>query len=238
MTDELRRDSESVAVPAWLQGSAKVYASAGMGRSIGVGRRPCVLVVDFQRAFTDPTTPLGLDVEDAVLNTVTLLATAREAGLPILYLAPIVEAEAGSSPLLTKVPTLAYLKPGTPGVEIDDRLAPHDGDVVVHKTAFSGFHRTDLEDILRRDGIDTVFVAGCVTSTCVRATVIDGVQRAFRMIVVAECVGDRTPELHQQHLFEMGVKFADVVHLDSVLDYLSRPGQHDVAGARAIEARP
>ena len=85
----------------------------------------------------------------------------------------------------------------------------------------SAFFGTDLAADLRSRGIDTVIVAGCTTSGCIRATVVDALQNGFRAIVPRECVGDRSTEQHEANLVDIDGKYGDVVDLADVLAYLS-----------------
>ncbi len=71
-------------------------------------------------------------------------------------------------------------------------------------------------------GIDTLIVTGATTSGCVRATVVDSLQYGFRTIVPKECVGDRAQAPHEANLFDMGMKYADVVSLKEVLNSLDK----------------
>ncbi len=70
--------------------------------------------------------------------------------------------------------------------------------------------------------LDTLVVTGCVTSGCVRATVVDSVSWGFRTIVPLECVGDRAEGPHSWNLFDMDAKYADVEPLDNVIASLER----------------
>ncbi|HUG76238.1 MAG TPA: isochorismatase family protein, partial [Burkholderiales bacterium] len=69
---------------------------------------------------------------------------------------------------------------------------------------------------------DTVVVAGCTTSGCVRASVVDALSHNFRPIVARDCVGDRALGPHQANLFDMAQKYADVLERDAILDELRR----------------
>ena len=76
-----------------------------------------------------------------------------------------------------------------------------------------------------------MIVVGCVTSGCVRATVVDAVSRGYRVIVPRECVGDRADGPHAWNLFDIDAKYGDVEPLSSVIAAISaasRPaaGQH------------
>jgi maleamate amidohydrolase len=65
-----------------------------------------------------------------------------------------------------------------------------------------------------------VLVAGSSMSGCVRATVVDGFSLDYRMIVVRECVVDRTIEILARNLFDVDAKYADAASLDEVERYL------------------
>jgi maleamate amidohydrolase len=56
-----------------------------------------------------------------------------------------------------------------------------------------------------------LLVAGCTTSGCVRASVIDAVSYNLRTVVLTDCVGDRAIGPHQANLFDMGQKYADLM---------------------------
>ncbi len=106
------------------------------------------------------------------------------------------------------------------GREIVAELAPQLGEVIIAKDATSAFFGTNLVSHLVQAGVDTVLVSGCTTSGCVRATVVDSHDYRFRTIVVEECVFDRAITPHRLNLFDMAAKYADVRHLDEVLEYL------------------
>jgi maleamate amidohydrolase len=73
-----------------------------------------------------------------------------------------------------------------------------------------------------KGNIDTVVVTGMVTSGCVRATVIDAFSHNYRVVVPIECVADRSATSHQVNLFDMDMKYADVLPLADVLTHFGR----------------
>lgn len=73
-----------------------------------------------------------------------------------------------------------------------------------------------------KGNIDTVVVTGMVTSGCVRATVIDAFSHNYRVVVPIECVADRSATSHQVNLFDMDMKYADVLPLADVLAHFGR----------------
>ena len=71
-------------------------------------------------------------------------------------------------------------------------------------------------------GIDTLLIAGCSTSGCIRASAVDALQYGFRAMVVRECVGDRHDAPHQANLFDIDSKYGDVVSKAAALEYLGK----------------
>ena len=110
--------------------------------------------------------------------------------------------------------------------EIDERLDMRPTDSLLVKKYASCFFGTDLVPRLMNQRVDTLIITGCTTSGCVRATAVDAVQNGFRPMVVREAVGDRSSAAHEQSLFDLNAKYADVVSLDETLQYLKTVGHN------------
>ena len=202
-----------------------IYERAQLGHPLGYGKKPALLVVDFQLGFTAPEqSPLAgkLDAELAATNR--LIAAARKKDVPIIFTLvgydPHRQDDAGLWP--HKVPSLRLLTLGSKLVELDPRLDRQDHDLVIVKKYASGFFGTCLASTLTMKAVDTLIVAGCTTSGCVRATVMDALAHGFRPIVPVEAVGDRAQEPHDANVFDIGAKYGDVVHTGEVIDYLEQ----------------
>lgn len=200
------------------------FASRGFGLTIGYGCKPAVLVVDMIRAFTDSSAMLGANLDSQVEATRLLLASARARGLPVIFSTVSYEAadfrDAGIWALKQK--GVMTLRAGTVAVELDPRLERLPGEGWLVKKYASCFFGTDLTSRLVSSGIDTLLIAGCTTSGCVRASAVDALQNGFRPIVVRECVGDRSQAAHEQSLFDLQAKYADVVGLEETCHYLEQ----------------
>ena len=112
-----------------------LYDERGLGRRQGAGTRPALVIIDFNRGFTDPASPLHCDTDAAVEATAKLLEAARESDCPIAF-TTIVYDEGGkkvAKAFIDKVPTLLTLAPGSPWPEIDARIAPREGEPVLNK---------------------------------------------------------------------------------------------------------
>ncbi len=205
------------------QQAKEVYAAAGLGQSVTLGSRPAVLVVDFSCGFTDPECVLGADMSAAVEATRRLLDAARGKGLPVIFTTIGYEPSLKDGGLwLQKVPSLGDLQIGGRWVEIDPRLEPREDETIVLKKGASAFFGTNLPAILVSQGVDSVILCGATTSGCIRATAIDLLQYGYPTLVPRECVADRAQAPHEANLFDIDAKYADVVPLDDVLEYVER----------------
>ena len=208
------------------QEAREVYAAAGLGQAVTVGSRPAILVVDFSCGFTDPECTLGADMSAEVEATRRLLDAGRARGVPVIFTTIGYEPSLKDGGLwLQKVPSLGDLQIGGRWVEIDTRLEPREDETIVLKKGASAFFGTNLPAILVSQGVDSVILCGATTSGCIRATAIDLLQYGYPTLVPRECVGDRAQAPHEANLFDINAKYADVVPLDEVLEYLaSVPG--------------
>jgi nicotinamidase-related amidase len=102
-------------------------------------------------------------------------------------------------------------------VEIDPVLARQPSKPVIVKKFPSAFFATDLHARLQQARVDTLLIAGCKTSLCVRATALDAMQHGYRPLVVREAVGDFDAAIHELHLADLDARYADVIGLDQAM---------------------
>ncbi|MDE3100923.1 MAG: isochorismatase family protein [Chloroflexota bacterium] len=190
-----------------------------------VGPRPAVLAVDLYNAVFEggprPVPELvaaypsacGIDAWNAIGPLRQLLATARDAGLPVIYTTGETRSDAGVAVRATRRGGAAH---GTHDYAFKEDLAPVEGDLVVRKQRASAFFGTPLVADLVQRGIDTVVVCGETTSGCVRASVVDAYSYGFHVVLAEECCFDRSALSHKVNLFDLHQKYADVMHLEEV----------------------
>jgi nicotinamidase-related amidase len=200
------------------------FRKRGFSRTIGFGQRPAVVVVDIIGAFTNPELPLGANLDAVIEQANRILGPARAAKVPIFFSSVAYEDEdlrdAGIWAL--KQSGVMTLRAGTPEIEVDKRLGRRPGEALIMKKYASCFFGTDLVTRLHTLKVDTLILTGCTTSGCVRATAVDGLQYGFRVMVPKEAVGDRAAPAHEQSLFDLNAKYADVISVDDVLAYFSK----------------
>ena len=214
----------------------KAHVAMKPPKAIGFGKRPALLLIDLYRwVFGDKPEPIlesiknwpgscGMAGWQAIPHIQSLLRTAREAGIPIIHVTGL----AGAG-----VAEWSFRRDGDPSrltpeaqerrrrkFDIIDEVEPLAGEAVLKKLSPSAFWGTPLVGHLNQFGIDTVITCGESTSGCVRASVVDGCTYRFRMIVVEEGVFDRHEACHAINLFDMNQKYADVLPLAEVVQYL------------------
>jgi maleamate amidohydrolase len=203
-----------------------VYSRQGFGAGSGVGVRPALVIVDFVEGFADPQTFGGGNIESAIGATVDLLAFAREQNWPIAMTRVVFADDASDANIFSKkVPGLLALTENAKTSMIVPELAPQPGELVVRKRLPSAFFGTDLAAWLTMRRVDTVVIAGCTTSGCVRASVVDAMGHGFMTVVVTDCVGDRASGPHEANLFDMGQKYADLMSLSDLMALYAAPQQ-------------
>lgn len=207
--------------------SAEANYQGVWGNRIGFGRAPALLVIDFLKAYTIEGAPLyAPGVVDAVARTPELLDAARSNGIPVVHTRILYLADncTDGGIWVQKAPVMKAMVEGNVLAEFCEGVKPADGELVIVKQYASAFFGTSLASYLHARGIDTVVLAGCSTSGCIRASAVDAVQHGFRTIVVRDCVGDRHPDPHNANLFDIDSKYGDVISLGEAIAALAGNG--------------
>jgi maleamate amidohydrolase len=201
---------------------ASTYVRQGFGAALALKSPVGLLIVDFVNGFADPAVFGGGNIPDAIRNTVPLLAEARRRGWCVAH-SRIVYADddADHNIFSEKVPGMLTLKEQGHTSAIVPELTPAAGELVVRKTVPSAFFGTALTQWLAQRGVQTLLVAGAVTSGCVRASVVDAMSWGFRPVVLTDCVGDRALGPHDASLFDMGQKYAALMTSEHALEVLA-----------------
>jgi maleamate amidohydrolase len=214
----------------------EIMNKAGYGERIGFGASPAVLVIDMTYNFVgDRPEPILKSIErfrqscgeegwTAISKIRDLLAIARQKNLPIFYTRAL-EKNSKAAPNTAHGKNRRakddFAEGWQFGNQIVEELAPHDEDVIVEKPNRSAFFGTSLMSMLNERHIDTVLLTGCTTSGCVRATALDAFAFKFKVAVVEECVFDRIQISHKVSLFDLSMKYADIVSDDEARQYIA-----------------
>lgn len=193
-------------------------------RRFGFGHKPMLINIDLQCSYTAvgefATAYAGHPEQIAYVNQ--LSALAREKSLPVAwtYVAYMESGEdCGVWGTRTDTPdSLQNIKVGSKRAQLDPRAQVDQvRDIVINKRMASAFHETNMQSLMVWHQCDTVILTGGSTSGCVRATVVDAISRGYRVIVPEECVADKHESPHFANLYDISVKYGDVVAVEDVI---------------------
>ena len=188
----------------------------------GFGKRPAIVNIDVQRAYTDlDAFKTAYETDPRQIEHINALsALVRELGGPVVwtYVAYLESGiDAGTWGTRTNTPdSLQNIKHGSERAQFDPRAQIAPSDIVMHKRMASPFFETNLWSLLTFAQVDTVIVTGGSTSGCVRACVIDSLSRGYRTIVPEQCVADKHEIPHFANLADIMLKYGDVESVDYV----------------------
>lgn len=178
-----------------------------------------LIVIDVQNDFCHPKGSGALNGGDVspcvemVPRLVKLIDAARTADVPVIFVRAIhndwTTSAARKAQRSTNGQKILTCWEGTWGAEFY-MVEPLPGDCIVTKHRFSAFINTDLDLILRSQGIKTIIMTGVATSGCVESTARDGFMLDYFMVFVGDCAAQSvSPGRHEMTLKNM-VHFGDV----------------------------
>ncbi len=189
-----------------------------------IGKRPCLLLIDlYNLTYKGGNLPVsevikmnpsgcGEHAHRAIAPTKNLITLFRNHRLPIIFTTR--DWEAHSTGTHSTQRQRKNISESDYNIYGEFIMSPD--DVVIRKTRASVFFQTELDDVIRDQGIDSIVVGGESTSGCVRASVVDAYSRGLPPVLIEDCVFDRNPISHAINLFDMHHKYGHVTSLDNV----------------------
>lgn len=181
-----------------------------------------LLVMDFQTSIVDG---YAVDKDALLARTARVLEAARARAMRVIYVVvgfrdgyPEVSAR---NQWFSAIRSSGRFAASDPGAEVHSAVAPHAGDVVITKHRVSAFAGTDLDMVLRANGIDTLVLAGIATSGVVLSTMRHAFDADYRIVIVEDCCADRDLELHGVLMSRVYARQATVTSATGVIDALA-----------------
>ncbi|WP_433515185.1 cysteine hydrolase family protein [Nonomuraea sp. CA-143628] len=156
-----------------------------------------LIVGDLQAGIVD-NYPFAANVLPAVERA---LSAARASGIPVVFIRFGLRASgldvAASNPLISALHGSGTLfHEEFPETLVHPRIEPLPGEAVVLKRRASAFAATDLDLLLRAQGIDSIVLTGVATGAMVAATLYDAADRDYRLTVLSDACADGEPDVH------------------------------------------
>lgn len=200
--------------------------------------KTALLIIDMSNAFVSPQSPLvAPDGLSLVPRLNRLIDSCRAKGIPIIFTTQVFrrnDSDIGMHTIFRpEVKIDGILIDGYPGVEIYAEMHRKEDDILIKKCRFSAFVGTELDMILRSQGIDTLIIAGCVTNMCCECTARDARMRDYKVIFLSDgnaprAIPDRGwgevsgEEVQRVVLATMAFGYAEVLPVAEVIRQLSR----------------
>ncbi|MGQ9619204.1 MAG: cysteine hydrolase family protein [Candidatus Aminicenantia bacterium] len=160
--------------------------------------REALLIIDMLNDFVKEGAPLEVpDTRKIIPFIKKEIEEARNKGTFVIY---VCDAHDPDDIEFKKYGWPPHAIKGTEGAQVVEELKPREGDIIVEKKTYSGFYKTELEEILRKLGVDTVRMTGCVTHICILFTASDASLRNFNVVVLKDGIAGISKEDHEAGL--------------------------------------
>lgn len=206
-----------------------------------------VLVIDVQNDFLADGGWFDQHGEDlrpmrrAVDNVLEFLPIARSAGVQPIFVRATYDRIWLSSPMLERHARVgldvAHAQEGTWGAEFYE-VRPEPGEMVITKHRYSAFIDTELNTLLRAQGIENLIFTGVTSNVCVESTARDAYMLDYHVLFVSDCTASYNEEVHLATLANIRRAFGTVVTRDDVVDAWRRAGLLGGASGPAARDEP
>ena len=192
-----------------------------------------LIVVDMENDFVQADAPFAVEAAQKILPKLKeLIEFCRRVGIRVIYTTHVHRPDGSDMGRFADIyPPIADrigLVDGTSGVEIYSEIAPEKDEVVIKKHRYSAFFGTDLDVILRGQGIETVIVSGVTTEDCCHATARDAMFRDYGVVFLSDCTGTYdypdlgygelpADEVHRSSLVILAFSTAHVMTADELM---------------------
>lgn len=190
--------------------------------------RAALLVIDMQNDFCAPGGYMQRErnyqvgfAQTVADNIARLLPAARAAQMDIVWIHSIYDFKYLSASHIAKREQEGCCLEGSWGAQ-PFHLEPHDGEMVIRKHHYSGFHGTTLDTYLRARGIQTLVFTGVATNVCVDSTLRAGFFLDYRIVLVEDCVGSNSREGHLGTLATVRNNIGVVTSADAMMHVLQQ----------------
>jgi nicotinamidase-related amidase len=191
-------------------------------------RTTALLVLDLQRIILDgDAAPQTAAEKEALLSrNARLIAGARNAGMRVIYVRngfrtgyPEVSSRNKS---FSSIRQRDRFPDGGEGSQIHPAVAPLPDDVIITKHRVNAFFGTELDMILRSNGIDTLVLAGIATSRVVLSTLRYAADADYALFVAHDCCSDSDPDVHEMLIKKVFVRAGTVASSGEILEALQK----------------
>lgn len=205
--------------------------------------RSCLVIIDMQRYWTDPSSPFGVSLKAGFPdifsyfhdrlgrvvspNVARLLDLYRSHGLPVAHVTTGATRTGGMDLLFHMQRRFAHggkaagsfeaLQVGSEWHRVAPELQPRHGELVLNKTTRSAFNSTGIDQLLRHMRVGQLVIGGLASNACVQATAVDGADRGYETFLVEDCCVTFGDDAHAPVFDNFHWIFGTVVLTDDIV---------------------
>ncbi|MEJ2232545.1 MAG: isochorismatase family protein [Syntrophobacterales bacterium] len=185
-------------------------------RALPILEKTAMLVIDMQHYFHGLHAPI-LD------NVLSLIEACRTVQLNIVFTRHGVHDPQHDGGMLATWWDDLILH-GSEAWQLDKELKPHPSDLIIDKNRYSAFQGTDLNDWLRKNGVEDLIISGVMTNLCCETTARDAFGHDYRVFFVADATATINEELHLATLKNLAYGFSYIMDTKELCSHLTRNG--------------
>lgn len=160
--------------------------------------KEALLIIDMLNDFVCLGAPLEVPNARKIIPAIKReIEEARKNSRQVIY---VCDAHEPDDKEFVKFGWPSHAVKGTKGAEIVEELMPDEDDIIINKTTYSGFYNTQLNAVLKKIGINSLRLTGCVTHICIMFTASDAVLRGYNVSVVKDAVAGLKKQDHEAAL--------------------------------------
>lgn len=198
----------------------QLFTREGFSGRLGFGKKPVLLLRDLVVAFMDPNSRLAIEQEGQIEACKELIELCVEKDIPVVFTRTVYEPGNAASEMWAKKFTSLNVLNEERWIDIHPELASYPFTMVIDTPYVTDFFKSPMDEFLTTREVDTIILAGVTTSGSIRANAVDAIQRGFRVIIPQEAVGDRNQSLQTTTLLDLNGRYADVMNVSQVVNYL------------------
>jgi len=194
--------------------------------------RCALLIIDMQNDFCSPEgnmAKIGRDIryiQQMIPVLSRLLKICRSKGMRIIFTKMVHSAWTDSPAWVAKLNS-KNARQGTWGCEFYQGFEPHEEDWIVEKHRYSAFLNTDLETVLRAQGIDTIIVTGINSDQCVDGTAKHAFQVDYYVFLVKDCIATDSQSLTEAVLTMAEKSYAWIISSEEIIEILGKKEEYN-----------
>lgn len=155
-----------------------------------------------------------------ISNINSIVQAFRNKNLPVIWVKQVWSEDLSDAHPFNRKTGNKQVIEGTTGSELLDELDFSNLDFQVIKKRYSGFFRTNLNNLLQEQEIHALVFCGINTHACVRTTIIDAYQRDYECFIGTECVASYDQEHHEITLKYLKQAIAQTMTNQEIIDFL------------------